>query len=124
MTIFLWIACAISIFAFCLHTFKGGVTIARPLLANTDLPRVSKYLNYLCWHAVTVLLASLAIAFVWMAIVKIEVALLVFLASLCAAITLLCLWVEQKFKLRVFSFPPTWLFPILSSLACATLISQ
>ncbi|MGH1352579.1 MAG: hypothetical protein ACRBBN_17495 [Methyloligellaceae bacterium] len=124
MTIFLWIACAVSVFAFCLHTFKGGVMIARPLLANTDLPKASKYLNYLCWHAVTVFVAAIAIAFLWMAVIKVEPALLFFLASLCAATALLCLWVERKFGLRPFSFPPTWLFPILSGLGWAALLSQ
>lgn len=48
---------------FGVHVFLGGIHAARPLLAATDITRGSRWLNYYCWHMVSVLLFALSIAF-------------------------------------------------------------
>lgn len=60
----LW--CAI---AWGLHTFLGGRSIARPLLAAGDLRDTPKFTQFYCWHIVTILLATMAGGLVYAAFV-------------------------------------------------------
>lgn len=48
-----------------IHVFLGGPSVAAPLLAAKDLEPVAKYVNYYCWHLVTICLGVMAIAFFW-----------------------------------------------------------
>ena len=43
-----------------IHTFLGGRSIAKPLLAAEDLRDTPKYTQFYCWHIVTILLAAMA----------------------------------------------------------------
>lgn len=61
MNFFLLAASAIAAVAFVVHTFVGGRYAAPPLMAS-GLPPATIWLNYLCWHIVTALLAILAVA--------------------------------------------------------------
>lgn len=60
-----WAASAVAFVSFAVHTFVGGRYAARPLIASS-LPKATIWLNYLCWHAITValLLISGALALV------------------------------------------------------------
>ncbi len=49
--------CAIT---WAIHTFVGGRSSARPLLAAGDLKDTPKYTQFYCWHIVTILLAAMA----------------------------------------------------------------
>lgn len=42
----LWAAAFMSMVTFAVHTFVGGPRVAAPLLADTNLPKASKWLNY------------------------------------------------------------------------------
>ena len=46
-----------------LHIFLGGPAAATPLLRAKDINNVARYTNYYCWHMVTIVLASMAAAF-------------------------------------------------------------
>jgi hypothetical protein len=60
----LLIIAAVGALAICLvHVILGGRHIVRPLLADTNLPRMSKWTLYMCWHFVTITLAGMALAF-------------------------------------------------------------
>lgn len=48
-----------------LHLFGGGPQVAAPTLASKELDAVVKYLNYYCWHLVSICLALMAGAFAW-----------------------------------------------------------
>ena len=58
--------CAIT---WALHTFAGGRSIAKPLLAAGDLKDTPKYTQFYCWHIVTILLAAMAGGLVYAAFV-------------------------------------------------------
>ena len=53
-TTLLWAAAVMSVVTFAIHTFIGGPRVAAPLLADTNLPKASKWLNYYCWHITTI----------------------------------------------------------------------
>jgi surface polysaccharide O-acyltransferase-like enzyme len=48
-----------------LHLFAGGPAIAAPLLAAKELDATAKYVNYYCWHLVSISLALMAATFLW-----------------------------------------------------------
>lgn len=50
----LWTAAIVSAITFAVHTFIGGPRVAVPLLENSNLPKASKWLNYFCWHMVSI----------------------------------------------------------------------
>ena len=58
----LWSASVLAALTFCVHTFVGGRSVARPLLNDAGLPPVSKWLNYMCWHMTTIMLVWCAVA--------------------------------------------------------------
>tara|TARA_R110000868_G_scaffold236078_1_gene490070 strand:+ start:5755 stop:6123 length:369 start_codon:yes stop_codon:yes gene_type:complete len=114
-------AAAMSALTFIVHTFVGGVIVARPLLANTDLPPASKWLNYYCWHITTVVIAFIAAGFVWLALHPGDPALLIGLSSLTAALSGLSFAVALKASIAPLRFPSTSLFALTSLLGWAAL---
>jgi hypothetical protein len=60
MNAFFILAGTSAAFTALVHTFLGGKFVARPLLASQELPRVSLYTNYYCWHIVTIVLFSMS----------------------------------------------------------------
>ncbi|MEN0067752.1 MAG: hypothetical protein AAGA48_36825 [Myxococcota bacterium] len=62
MNIAFALAAALSGATWALHTFVGGPAIAGPLL-ESDLPPVSRYTNYYCWHLVTLVLMAMAVGY-------------------------------------------------------------
>lgn len=56
-------AAAFSLAICVIHITLGGRETIRPLLADTTLPRISKWTLYMCWHFVTITLAGMAIAY-------------------------------------------------------------
>ncbi len=65
MNIWFLAAGATSLAITLLHLFGGGPTIAAPLLAAKDLDDVAKFVNYYCWHVVSICLAVMAASFAW-----------------------------------------------------------
>jgi hypothetical protein len=101
------------------HTFVGGKFVARPLLATSDLHRVSLYTNYYCWHIVTIVLFSISAMFFY-AMMRPEAVEIAWVATLyCAAFVAwsfaMIVWKRLKFR----EFPqwalivPTTLFGFL-----------
>jgi hypothetical protein len=52
-----------------LHIFGGGPTVATPMLAAKELDAVVRYLNYYCWHLVSIGVTLMAAAFAWSGLV-------------------------------------------------------
>ena len=50
----------------CVHVLAGGIGVARPLLAAKGLATTPRYTAYYCWHLVTLMLAGMAAAFIWL----------------------------------------------------------
>ncbi len=112
----LGLAGAVSLAAWCVHTFVGGRYAARPLLAASGtLPGATIWLNYLCWHIVTVLLALLAAAFFAAAsgILDRDAALLG--AIIAASISLVSLAVSTRAGIAFWRFPSSYLLGICAA---------
>lgn len=119
---FLWAATIMSVVTFAVHTFVGGPRVAAPLLADTNLPKASKWLNYYCWHITTLytLLMGGGYAFVAMNPEKIE--LVIFLSILNVSFAILSAFVALKGNINPFRFPSTSLFASVSIFGIASLI--
>ena len=114
--ILLWSAVIISVITFAVHTFIGGPRVAAPLLANTSLPRASKWLNYFCWHMVTIYTFTIGGAYAYVALHPTKLELVFFLTVLNTAFAILSAAVAIKGKIHPLRFPSTSLFSILSLL--------
>lgn len=64
MDIWFTVAGGIAVFWTGVHIFLGGPEIAHPLLAS-DLKPMVKYVNYYCWHLVSISIAVMALLFLW-----------------------------------------------------------
>ncbi len=68
-----------------LHTFVGTAEVADPLLAS-ELEDQAKYINFFCWHIVTIVLWAVAAGYLWSAAVGRSTELVVFLTLMMAGI--------------------------------------
>jgi len=121
---FLWAAAVLSFITFVVHTFVGGPRVAVPLLANTDLPKASKWLNYYCWHVTTIFLFSMGGAYAYVALHPGRPELVVFLTGVTAACAVLSAAVALKGNINPFRFPSTSLFATVSLLGLLGLLSE
>lgn len=110
----LWIAVALSLMTFSIHTFIGGPRVAAPLLMNKDLPKASKWLNYYCWHIVTLYLLLMGGGYTFVALYPDRPELVVFLTILNVNFAALSAAVALKGKINPLRFPSTTLFTLLS----------
>jgi len=110
--VMLWSATAVSVVTFVVHTFVGGVYVARPLLEDQALPRASKWLNYYCWHVTTILILGMASAFAYCAVHPEHLDLVVFMSALAAALSILSAAVAVKGRIHPLRFPSTSLFAL------------
>jgi hypothetical protein len=107
---------------FAVHTFVGSKYVVAPHLAARGTTRVSRWLMFLCWHAVTLSLIALALAFGWAAVASAEArTTIIGLTVLNGAIAALCLYVCLRGGLPPWRIPPMYLFPILTILGLAGL---
>ncbi len=118
----LWLAAALAFVTFAVHTFVGGVFVARPLLADTRLPKASKWLNYYCWHITTVMILALAGAFAHSAANPDRLELAIFATLLTAAVSALSAAVALKGGIHPLRFPSTSLFAATAALGGAGLL--
>ncbi|HED36830.1 MAG TPA: hypothetical protein ENI76_01075 [Ignavibacteria bacterium] len=119
---FLWAATVVSIITFVVHTFIGGPRVAEPLLANTDLPKASKWLNYYCWHVTTIFTLFMGGGYAYVALHPERQELVVFLTAVTAALSLLSAAVALKGNINPFRFPSTSLFATVSLLGLVGLL--
>ncbi|KPF75591.1 hypothetical protein IP78_13635 [Brevundimonas sp. AAP58] len=116
-----WAICILAATTFLIHTFIGGPRVAAPLLADTSLPKASKWLNYFCWHIATVLLAFMTGAFAWLALKPQPAVLgpaLVFFGALSLVLSVLSAGVAMRGGINPLRFPSTSLFAAIA-VVCA-----
>jgi len=121
-TCLLWAAALISVVTFSVHTFIGGRRVAAPLLANTSLPKASKWLNYYCWHIATIYTFMMGGAYAYVAIYPEKVELVVFLSILNVSFAVLSTLVAIKGRIHPLRFPSTSLFALVSLLGISSLV--
>jgi len=115
----LWSASVSALATFAVHTFVGGVFVARPLLADRGLPKAAKWLAYYCWHIVTMLLLALAMTFAAVALGWLAPNVTLALSAFSAACSLLSIAVALKGRIAPWRFPSTTLFAVTAVLGFA-----
>ena len=120
----LWAAAFMSVVTFAVHTFVGGPRVAAPLLADTELPKASKWLNYYCWHITTIYTFVMGGAYAYVAINTEKTELVVFLSILNVSFSILSAVVATKGNINPFRFPSTSLFASVSILGIASLLTK
>jgi hypothetical protein len=105
-----WAAAVMSVVTFSIHTFVGGPRVAVPLLANSGLPKASKWLNYYCWHVTTIYTLFMGAAYAYVALHPDRPELVVFLTFFNTALSLLSVVVARMGGINPFRFPSTSLF--------------
>jgi hypothetical protein len=117
-----WAAAMMSVVTFAIHTFIGGPRVAVPLLANTTLPKASKWLNYYCWHITTIYTLLMGTAYAYVALHPDRPELVVFLTLLNAMLSLLSVVVARMGGINPLRFPSTSLFATVSLLGLLGLL--
>lgn len=107
-------AAVVAAVTFCVHTFIGGPRVAGPLLADVRLPKASKWLNYYCWHIVTILLAAMALSFAAVAIGWASSDIAWLLGGLSFLFSALSMLVAVKGGINPLRFPSTTLFMLVA----------
>ena len=120
----LWTAAFMSVVTFVVHTFVGGPRVAVPLLADTNLPKASKWLNYYCWHITTIYTFVMGGAYAYVAINPEKIELVVFLSILNVSFSILSAAVAMKGNINPFRFPSTSLFASVFILGILSLLMK
>lgn len=120
----LWVAAIMSVVTFAVHTFVGGPRVATPLLADTNLPKASKWLNYYCWHITTIYTFVMGGAYAYVAFNTEKIELVVFLSILNVSFAILSAVVAIKGNINPFRFPSTSLFAAVSILGILSLVMK
>ena len=123
-TYFFWVAALLSAVTFCVHTFIGEPRVAGPLLAESKLPKASKWLNYYCWHITTIFTFSMGFGFAFVAMHPDRPDLVFFLSPLTAAMSILSVLVALRAKINPFRFPSTSLFALVSLVSFLGLLAR
>jgi hypothetical protein len=108
-------AAAAAFVAFLVHWQVGGRHAARPLLAATELPAASKWLNYLCWHIATILLLAMALTLASASVGWIHADAVRLLAVMAASISVLSIAVTLRAKIRPWRFPSSYLLAAVAA---------
>lgn len=118
----IWLALAAlgSFVAFLAHTFIGTSVIARPLLEpSTGLSDEARFVNYYCWHLVTMTLLAQAACFAWSALPGNAVDLAVVAAALAVGFFVWSVVLNLRYRLA-FATAPQWVFSLpISALGLA-----
>lgn len=106
-----------------LHTFVGTPEVADPLLAS-DLEDRAKYINFFCWHIVTIVLWAAAAGYLWSATVRHSTELVTFLTFMMAGIGFWGVLLPPSVGLSYMTMPQGWLFFPIVTLAIFGLINE
>ena len=123
-TTLLWAAAVMSVVTFAVHTFIGGPRVAAPLLADTNLTKASKWLNYYCWHITTIYTFVMGGAYAYVAMHPEQIELLIFLSILNVSFAILSAVVAMKGDINPFRFPSTSLFATVSVLGILSMMMR
>lgn len=104
---------------FFVHWQVGGRYAARPLLAARDLTPASRWLNYFCWHIVTVLLLIMAFALLLGAFGRASQSTARLVAVIAASISVLSVAITLRAGIPPLRFPASYLLAIVAALALA-----
>ncbi len=90
-TIFLWLAFAVAAFGTAGHISAGGRMFVDALFATDQMTEQAKWLGYVGWHAVSLLLVSFALAFASVALGFAARDVAIMAALMAGALSLICI---------------------------------
>jgi len=108
------LAALISLITFGVHTFVGGIFVARPLLKARDLTPASRWLNYYTWHMATALLLFMTFGFAWTALSREAAEVGMLLTGMAAVFSPLCVGIALKGGIAPWRFPAASLFLMIT----------
>lgn len=100
-----------------IHVFAGGPEIARPLLRSNDIADVPKYVNYYCWHLVTLTITAMAAGLIWASFDTTQTGLAWMWTTMAILFTLWSLVLIKWKGQKLFHMPQWTLFGVISVLA-------
>ena len=115
-------ASATALVTWAVHTFVGGVYVARPLLAARDLTAAWRWLNYYCWHMATITLLVMTGGFAWAAVSEAARELALVFTAMAAAFSVLSAWAAIRGRIAPYRFPSTTLFAVMAVAGLAGLM--
>jgi hypothetical protein len=118
----LLLASGVSLVTFVVHWQVGGIYAARPLLAASDITEASRWLNYFCWHIVTVLLLIMTGVLALGAVERISTDAIAVVALIAGSISLLSIAVTLRAGIRPYRFPASYLLASVAALSLAGIL--
>lgn len=106
-----------------IHLFAGGPEIARPLLQSDDIPDVAKYVNYYCWHLVTMTIGAMSVGLIWASIDVSQTGLMWMWTVMAVLFTLWSLVLIRWKTQNIWQMPQWTLFGLISVLAIAGVVT-
>jgi hypothetical protein len=103
------VAAVIGLAGLVVHAGYGSVKLVRPFL-KLDMHPVIKWLFYLCFHVVTLLVLTMTAVFAWAAVDYHGHPAAAVLTALAFACALLSLYVAIRGRLSLLKMVPFWLF--------------
>jgi hypothetical protein len=103
------VAAVIGAAGFVIHAFYGSAKLVRPFLA-LNMPRTIKWLFYLCFHIVSLLILTMTAVFWWAATDYHGHPAAAVLAGVALGSALLSLYVAIRGRLSLLKMVPFWLF--------------
>lgn len=115
------VAAVLSLVTFGVHVFVGGIYAVRPLLAARDLSAASRWLNYMCWHMVSVFLFVMATAFAAAGLGRLSADAAALLTILAASFSSVSVAVTLKAGIKPWRFPASYLLAAVAAAGCVGL---
>jgi hypothetical protein len=121
-TLFFWAASAFSAFCFAAHVFAGGKMFVAPLMQNTTIDPTIKALSYVSWHCVSLLFASFAVTFAFVALKPQNVSLAAVASLMSGATTIMIFAIALRGHNVMLKLPAVYFFGLIALLGSIGLI--
>lgn len=115
MSVGFLVAALAAAVGFFVHAFVGSRKVVVPFLRTPHVPPPARWLMFLCWHAVTVLLAAVAVGFAWAAWTSEGREIGLALTLLAGALAALTLYVARRARFNPLKLPPFVLFSVMAA---------
>jgi hypothetical protein len=106
-----------------IHTIVGSRRVVAPLLKARDLTPPSRWLMFLCWHGISILLVALAAGFAWAGWSGEGRDVGIGLTVLAGLLALLTLYVARRAGFNPMKLPPFVLFSLMAGAGAWSLMA-
>lgn len=116
------LASGVNFVTFLVHWQVGGIYASRPLLAAKDITDASRWLNYFCWHIVTILLLIMTGVLALGAFERVSNDAIAIVALIAGSISLLSVAVTIRAGIQPHRFPASYLLASVAALSLAGIL--